>query len=170
MYKKQPGEPVIVVAHSNGTMATLLALQQIEIDEVILLASPLNTKDGKNIELVKELLEGKNLKNGLYNVFSQHDLVTMTVGGARPWPIDPKTPKFKNSDWSEFAQGKSISILKLHFEAIYGPFGVLKWPKPTVDVDRVMIPTIRAHSIFADPMEREAVKIYAETAAWRKPE
>ena len=86
--KANPGQPINVVAHSNGTMGTLLALynSNIKVDNLVLLASPLNTDNGDNYTVVKSIIDNNLKPNGKITVvFSENDLVTGVVGGAQAW-------------------------------------------------------------------------------------
>jgi RHS repeat-associated protein len=106
--QNNPGEPVNIIAHSNGTIVALLALEKgAVVDNAVLLGSPLAVRQGiagrrANLNSVISILTGGNVKGTMYNVYSKFDGVVSPLGGAAPWGI--KNPHFQDVDWSEWTR------------------------------------------------------------------
>jgi len=104
------GEPINVIAHSNGVPITLLALKgtDIKVNNLVLLSSPVDVKNKGNQKTLTDILNKNVTDRGhVYNVYGRDDGVAGVVGGARPWVVDSVA---SNSKFFDSYQGYWVGI------------------------------------------------------------
>jgi hypothetical protein len=93
-------------------MVILRALRQVRMNTVVLAASPLDADNQQNMKEVAYLLKKK--VGVIHNLYSNLDLVTKVVGGARSWNVSIANQNFSN--WNrtevvrEFTNRNTLSV------------------------------------------------------------